>query len=355
MGIFGSHHCWADPMGDTQDSDPNPVTAEQPDETSATNSKADASEPAQSAAESPSEPLISKKAQDDVDELETSPIVYDPDDGLDFESNMGKMMIPMMIAFLASGWVGFTLMDDMDALDGLYMTFVTITTVGYGDFSPQNDGTKIFFIFWIFFGLSVVATGLAMLVDTSTQAVDTSNAGIYRKTINAIDTKIGKTLRKLMFEILLLLLFIAGGAIWVCTVEGFPFVTGIYWAVQTLTTVGYGDLDISKDESKVFVIVYAVFGTALTVTSLAAMACLWVEYDQARKVQTMIEHGLTMKMINVIDIQKTGHIDKYEFLRYMLWKLDKVDGETMDKISNIFDALDVDGGGTLGPEDFVNE
>lgn len=106
----------------------------------------------------------------------------------------------------------------------------------------------------------------------------------------------------------------------VCTVEDFPFVTGVYWAVQTLTTVGYGDLDINKDESKVFVIVYAVFGapaayvlraltglagTALTVTSLAAMACLWVEHDQARKVQKMIEHGLTMKMINVIDIQKT--------------------------------------------------
>ena len=106
----------------------------------------------------------------------------------------------------------------------------------------------------------------------------------------------------------------------VCSVEGFSLVTGVYWAVQTLTTVGYGDLDISKDESKVFVIVYAVFGaaagsglrvltgltgTALTVTSLAAMACLWVEHDQARKVQKMIEHGLTMKMINVIDIQKT--------------------------------------------------
>ena len=113
-------------MGDTQDSDPNPVTADQPDD--ATNPIADSSEP-QSAAESPSEPviespsepLISKKAQDDVDEGERSPVVYDPDDGLDFESNMGKvaialpkmcvdfawqMMVPMVIVFLSSGWVG---------------------------------------------------------------------------------------------------------------------------------------------------------------------------------------------------------------------------------------------------------
>ena len=66
----------------------------------------------------------------------------------------------------------------------VHLPLLTLLQVGYGDFSPQNDGTKIFFIFWIFFGLSVAATGLAMLVDTSTQAVDTSNAGIYRKTIN---------------------------------------------------------------------------------------------------------------------------------------------------------------------------
>merc|ERR1711865_860076 len=48
-----------------------------------------------------------------------------------------------------------------------------------------------------------------------------------------------------------------------------------------------------------------------------------------------------------------GFIDKFEFLRYMLIKLDKVDGETFDKMIAIFDKLDADGGGTLGEEDFL--
>ena len=41
-------------------------------------------------------------------------------------------MLPIVLVFLGIGWIGFTLMDEMRALDGLYMTFVTITTVlGY--------------------------------------------------------------------------------------------------------------------------------------------------------------------------------------------------------------------------------
>jgi len=305
--------------------------------------------------ESANEPLIKK---DPASKALTKgqAVVYGEDDGLDFESNMSKLMLPIVLVFLGIGWIGFTLMDEMRALDGLYMTFVTITTVGYGDLSPDGDGTKIFFIFWIFFGLSIVATGLALIVEFSTklELEETEEVGLYRRTMNAIDAVIGKTWRKLAMEFTVLVLFIAVGTAWVCTVEQFSFIDGLYWSVQTLTTVGYGDLDLDHDSTKVFVIVYAVFGTALTVTSLAGMACLWVEHDQAEKVQQMIDHGLTLKMINVIDIQKSGFIDKFEFLRYMLIKLDKVDGETVDKIIAIFDKLDADGGGTLGEEDFLN-
>jgi len=336
-------------MGE-EEQPPDPVSTdpEHPDDAAAE------SEDLPTGDESANEPLIKK---DPASETLTKgqPIVYDPDDGLDFESNMSKLMLPIVTVFLGLGWIGFTLMDEMRALDGLYMTFVTITTVGYGDFSPEGDGTKIFFIFWIFFGLSVVATGLALIVESSTKIEDADeDPSLYRRSINAIDDVTGKIFRKLAMEFFVLLLFIAVGTVWVCTVEEFGFVDGLYWSVQTLSTVGYGDLDLQKDSTKVFVIVYALFGTALTVTSLAGMACLWVEHDQAQKVQQMIEHGLTMKMINVIDIQKSGFIDKFEFLRYMLVKLEKVDGKTIDTIIAIFEKLDADGGGTLGPEDFLD-
>merc|ERR1711908_154929 len=37
--------------------------------------------------------------------------------------------------------------------DALYFAAVTVTTVGYGDFSAQNDGMKIFTVFYILLGL----------------------------------------------------------------------------------------------------------------------------------------------------------------------------------------------------------
>ena len=44
------------------------------------------------------------------------------------------------------------------------------------------------------------------------------------------------------------------------------------------------------------------------------MACLWVEHDQAEKVQQMLDHGLTLKMINVIDIQKSVSLAVCDFV-----------------------------------------
>ena len=38
----------------------------------------------------------------------------------------------------------------------LYMSVVTMTTVGFGDFSPQTQGGRIFSMFWIFVGVLAV-------------------------------------------------------------------------------------------------------------------------------------------------------------------------------------------------------
>ena len=38
----------------------------------------------------------------------------------------------------------------------MYMSVVTMTTVGFGDFSPQTQGGRIFSMFWIFVGVLAV-------------------------------------------------------------------------------------------------------------------------------------------------------------------------------------------------------
>jgi len=43
-------------------------------------------------------------------------------------------------------------------VDSVYFSVITLTTVGYGDFSPQTDGGKLFTIFYIVIGIGIILT-----------------------------------------------------------------------------------------------------------------------------------------------------------------------------------------------------
>ncbi|GAB4309314.1 MAG: hypothetical protein Kow00117_02670 [Phototrophicales bacterium] len=55
------------------------------------------------------------------------------------------------------GTVGYMLTEDMHFGDALWLTIVTLGTIGYGDLVPKNPSGKVFTILLIFLGLGVVA------------------------------------------------------------------------------------------------------------------------------------------------------------------------------------------------------
>ena len=54
------------------------------------------------------------------------------------------------------GTMAYHHLEGWGYLDSLYFSIITLTTVGYGDFSPQTTGGKMFTIFYIFLGIGII-------------------------------------------------------------------------------------------------------------------------------------------------------------------------------------------------------
>ena len=70
----------------------------------------------------------------------------------------------MLLLLLFIGVVGFRIMSGFSWLDAIYMTVITITTVGFGEVKPLNPESKIFTVFLIL--TSIVIVGYAIKVIT---------------------------------------------------------------------------------------------------------------------------------------------------------------------------------------------
>lgn len=75
-----------------------------------------------------------------------------------------RQAIILLFLVLILGVVGYKMITDLTWVDALYMTVITITTVGFGEVGPLNDESKVFTIFLIL--TSIVIVGYAIKVIT---------------------------------------------------------------------------------------------------------------------------------------------------------------------------------------------
>lgn len=54
------------------------------------------------------------------------------------------------------GTVVYHFLEGWSWIDSLYFSIITLTTIGYGDFSPVTDAGKLFTIFYILIGIGII-------------------------------------------------------------------------------------------------------------------------------------------------------------------------------------------------------
>lgn len=82
-----------------------------------------------------------------------------------FRDPAGQEMVAIASVLIAVGTVFYRFVEDLLWIDSLYLSVITLTTVGYGDFSPTTTLGKVFTMFYVVVGIGIFVA-LVSLVAT---------------------------------------------------------------------------------------------------------------------------------------------------------------------------------------------
>lgn len=226
---------------------------------------------------------------------------------LPFHPNFQKFLIVLLFYFLV---VLFYLEDEKDwtVVDCIYFITVTITTVGYGDETPDNDIARGVTIAVIFFGLMVVfglVNDFALFVmeyaEKTAKAIANRKPSVKEKAIDPY-----KFIKKRAKIVLVVLCVMVGGSLFLMESEGWNFLDAFYFCVVTTTTVGYGDFIPSNETSKIFLIIYIPFSVVSVAAAMGQFISCRLEIEAEAKRMQLLSRKLDFAMLKELDSNGDG-------------------------------------------------
>jgi voltage-gated potassium channel len=82
------------------------------------------------------------------------------------QPSRSSSLLPLLMPFLLlilMGTVVYSRLEEWTLLEALYATVITITTVGYGDFSPQSPSGRIFAVFFTLFAIGLAGYAISSM------------------------------------------------------------------------------------------------------------------------------------------------------------------------------------------------
>jgi len=75
-----------------------------------------------------------------------------------FDKHIYRLLVLLALGTITTGTIVFHYVEKFPWVDSYYFSVITLSTVGYGDFTPHTTFGKIFVTFYIFVGVGIITT-----------------------------------------------------------------------------------------------------------------------------------------------------------------------------------------------------
>ena len=90
-----------------------------------------------------------------------------------FRDPKTRVLLVWVAILLGVGTIFYSLTEGWNVVDAFYFSVITLTTVGFGDFSPTTTVGKLFTVVYIFWGLSIIVAFANTLIKKHAERIVT--------------------------------------------------------------------------------------------------------------------------------------------------------------------------------------
>lgn len=280
------------------------------------------------------------------------------------------------ISYVIVGSLIFTWGENWSTWSSVYFCIITLSTVGYGDMTPSTDWTKIVALLYVYIGLFFFTTVIGTIIGRRTTQREVQEGlesdeeeedgptwpevpieggppqhpaspkgySLYRKDLMRRHTSIAKA-------VLAIFILISIATIFFSCNEDFSAVDSLYFTMITMSTVGYGDINMKHASTMIFDVFFVIIGVSLLIYFLLTLGALFAKKMRRRMFKIFARKGVTMDVIKAVADPETGKAQRPDFLAYLLVHSGKVKPMDINKVNQLFDAIDCHGTGSVDVSD----